>query len=87
MQDYFSKDKPYAVYMEDHWDYYKDPAVRPKMGEFNSYTKAVEFACSKVEEFLESLQTDPASIFILPEPPGLHFDSHQYEDFLNKKKN
>jgi hypothetical protein len=80
---YFTDKKPYRVFMEDHWDYYKTPPERPKLGEFDSYTDAVKFACSEIKVLLESLKTDPASIYILPEPPGLHFNSYDYEDYLN----
>jgi hypothetical protein len=69
--------------MEDHWDYYKDPPIRPKLAEFDSYIDAVKYACATVEELLESLKTDPSSIYIIPEPPGLHFNSDDYENYLN----
>ncbi len=72
----------YNVYMEDHWDYYKDPPIRPLLGQFETYDEAVRFAQSEVAELLESLVWDPASIFIVPEPEDQHFDSHAYEKEL-----
>ena len=81
--NYQTRDKPYCVFMEEHWDYYKDPPVRPKLGEFDSYMVAVEFACSIIEEYTGESVSNPTSFWISPEPPGLHFDSHAYENFLN----
>ena len=70
--------------MEDHWDYFKDPPVRPMLAQFETYDEAVQFAKNKVAEHLESLIFDPASIFIVPEPDGERFDSHVYETELRK---
>jgi len=70
--------------MEDHWDYYKDPPIRPLLGQFETYNKAVQFAKNEVAELLDSLVSDPASVFIVPEPDGEHFDSHAYETELRK---
>ena len=74
----------YNVYMEDHWDYYKDPPIRPLLGQFETYNEAVQFAKNEVAELLDSLVSDPASVFIVPEPDGEHFDSHAYETELRK---
>src|SRR3989339_924144 len=84
MLDSMNTQSLYNVYMEDHWDYYKDPPVRPMLAQFETYDEAVQFAKNKVAEHLESLIFDPASIFIVPEPDGEHFDSHVHETELRK---
>jgi hypothetical protein len=74
--------KKYGVYFEDHWDFYKQPPIRPKIGSFDTYEEAVQCAKDWVKRELDFLIDDPACAFIVPEPEGQHFDSHAYEDEL-----
>lgn len=85
---YFTKDKPYTVMSEETWDYYKDPPIRNKLFETNNYFEAVMYAikyyngCDK--EDLEYPWT--TSLWIKPEPKGMHFDYSEYIEHLLSTK-
>lgn len=75
----------FIVSTEDHSDFYKDPPIRPVIGEFDTYDEAVVCAKEWVESNLDTLKDDPACCYIAPEPDSKHFDSHVYEDELRNR--
>lgn len=84
MHKSLTQNGPYVVMTEDCWDYYKDPPIRNGIFQSDSYFEAVSFAmryydqCSK-----EDLQyPNTQSLWISPEPIGMHFDYNKYIEFL-----
>lgn len=82
-----SKKTIYEVRTEDHWDFYKEPRIRPKIGEFRTYEEAVACAKAWVERNIGTLSDDPACVYIYPEPTDKRFDSHAYENIVRRNSN
>lgn len=79
----FTKDAPYKVRAEYHWDYYKEPPIRYTLYQSANYADAVSFAMKYYDACDEEEMSYPniLSIWISPEPPGLHFDYEAYIEY------
>ncbi len=78
LDGYWTEQAPYIVYSEDHADYYEDPPVRPKVGEFSSYVEAVDFCRERVRQGANGEEKGSISYWIAPQPAGLTFSEHEF---------
>jgi hypothetical protein len=85
----FTKDAPYKVMSEDLWDYHADPPLRYKIFEADNYFEAVSYAMEYYDKCDESELKYPwlTSLWITPEPIGMHFDYHKYIEYLLPQEN
>lgn len=83
----FIENGPFVVMAEDIWDYYKDPPIRIKLFETNDYLEALNFVYDYYNQCNDSDLEYPwiKSLWITPEPPGLHFDYNSYIEYLKTK--
>ena len=84
----FTKNGPFVVMAEDLWDYYKDPPIRNKLFEADNYLEALKFAFDWYDACDPSKLENPwtTSLWITPEPPGMHFDYNTYIEYLQSNK-
>ena len=74
---------PYVVMTQDGWDYYyKNPPIRNGLFESENYFEAVSFAMRYYDQCdKDDLQyPNTQSLWISPEPVGMHFDYNKYID-------
>jgi hypothetical protein len=84
----FTTGTPYAIKAEEVWDYYKEPPNRKILYSAESYLEALKYVYNWYDECkLADLQHPwTTSLWIDPEPPGLHFDYNTYIEYLILKK-
>ena len=86
MHQNFTKNAPYTVMAEDHWDYYKDPRIVYQLFEGDNYWEAVAFAMDYYDNCDKQDLEWPyvTALRIHPNPVGISFKYQEYIDFRLK---
>ncbi len=84
----FTENKPYIVMAEDVWDYYKEPPIRTKLFESDNYLNALAFAIDYYDgcDLTELNYPWITSLWITPEPSGIHFDYNKHVEYQKQLK-
>ena len=87
MHKKFTEKESYVVMSEDLYDYYKDPSERDKLFESDNYLEAVSYAMEYYDKCSKGDLEYPwiESLWITPEPTGMHFDYHKYVEYALSK--